>query len=241
MQRQEYRKEFQIEKYHWWFKAKKLFVGRTLKKYLKKKKYKILDAGCGVGTMSDLLSEFGQVISMDKHPSAIFYAGKKGLKVTKGSVNKMPFKKSSFDMVAFFDVLYHRDVNDSQALKQAYEVLKDDGILIVTDSGSNILSRRHDEVMHARQRYSLSEMEEKVKKAGFEIIKKSYIFCFTYPLFLIAKLADSLGKKDHSRTQINPWINNLLFHVCRFEANILEFINLPFGSSVLVLARKKQK
>lgn len=238
MEINEYKKMASIENNHWWFLGKREYVKVVLDRFVKNRHLKILDAGCGTGGMSRFLKRYGMVTGLEKEDLALKLAGSKGTIVVKGSVNKMPFSPSSFDLVTFFDVLYHKDVDDRQALQQAFRILKKGGYLLITDCAYQWLWSKHDKIMHARERYVLKELKRKVEKVGFNVQKVSYIFTITFPIFLMIRFLSKLTNNTLNQEKNNQKINKIILVLIKSEAKLLRWFNLPFGSSILILAVK---
>jgi len=242
MQPREYKVMYQLEDKHWWFTAKRLFIKTYLNFLPKKKNLKILDIGCGTGKNLEMLQNFGQPQGIDAFTSAISFCKKrKSLKTKKASASQLPFKNNNFNLITLLDVLYHKGVkNDLQVLKEAYRALKSSGFLLITDCAHQFLWGSHDISMHARQRYSKKELISKVNQAGFKVKKASYIYFFTFPLFIINRLLKKfIFKKSSSDiAPINPVINQALIFILNLESKLLKYFNLPIGSSIIVLAQK---
>jgi 2-polyprenyl-3-methyl-5-hydroxy-6-metoxy-1,4-benzoquinol methylase len=141
---------------------------------------KILDIGCGVGTMSLYAASLGAaVVGVDISPRAIDIAraakeimGFQKVSFKQGEVQQL---KQVFDVVFCFEVLEHVAA-EQQFLKQIHDRMKVDGILLLsTPSSDNWLFRqgyyhRFDaEVGHLR-RYTPVRLKKVLKAAGFEII-----------------------------------------------------------------------
>ena len=95
---------------------------------LKNKPKRILDAGCGEGFMIKEISkknEDVEIIGFDLEESALKYARKMNPNVefVKGSVYKMPFENSSFDVVVLSEVLEHLE-DTEKALDEIKRVSK---------------------------------------------------------------------------------------------------------------------
>ena len=129
------------------------------------------------------------------------------------------------------------------ALQQACESLNPGGHVLITDSAHNWLKSTHDQAVWARQRYSKSELRQRVKDAGLEIIRISYTNMSLFlPLATVRLIQRFLpSKKVHSNVHPPGALANRLFGLClNTEARLLGHINLPIGSSLLCLARKPQ-
>ena len=241
MQPEEYDKMYALEDQHWWFAAKRLFAQVFLKQ-LSGRKRKILDVGCGTGRNMVMLKEWGQVSGADVNDLALKYCRRRGLlQVKKASAESLPFKGGKFDLVTIFDVLYHRGIkNDLVVLKEVYRVTKPGGYLLVTDCAHPWLFGPHDVAMQARQRYSKQELKAKIIKAGFSVRRASFIFMSTFPLFLINRLLKKYfrGGSQSDVSALPKWLNTFLLTLNRLESKLLNYFNLPIGSSIIVWAQK---
>ncbi|OGE39387.1 hypothetical protein A3F00_02015 [Candidatus Daviesbacteria bacterium RIFCSPHIGHO2_12_FULL_37_11] len=242
----EYRNIFENEETHFYYVGTHSAVIEFLNKYLPKKTgNKILDAGCGTGSLMKKLKRFGEICGIDISNEALKFAKNNGLRqVRKGSVTNIPFKENEFDAVVSIDVLYHKQVkNDLQALEEFRRVLKPGGILIIKNPAHNWLRGNHDIVIHTKKRYSKSEFREKLKRTGFQILKLSYINIFFFPLAIAKRLAESLFKAKPSSDvkNIHPQINKILINIYNFETKLLIKGTIPIGLSLFAIAKKPTK
>ena len=99
-----------------------------------KKDSKILDAGCGTGYGSKVLSTSGKVIGIDNSSEAIKYAVKifgRYARFQKMSLQDINFRSESFDGICFFEVVEHLE-NPVQILKKFKNILSKGGRLIIS-------------------------------------------------------------------------------------------------------------
>lgn len=242
MRKEEFKKMYELEDSHWWFMAKRYFISQVIPK---SKNIKILDVGAGTGGTTKFLRRYGKVVGLEPSQLARNLARKKGFKFLTGSAEKLPLEAKSFDLICLFDVLYHKGVkNDLKALNEAYRVLKSKGHLIITDSALKFIKGPHDSALHARIRYSKKELTQKVEAAGFRVEKASYIFFFVFPVTLVKRLLSKLAAKSNVRLyesdvkKLPYFLNRLLINICALEARLLKLIDFPWGSSVIIRARK---
>lgn len=231
---------YMLEETHFWFVGKRLFIKVLLNKYRDKIK-NILDIGCGTGGTTKFLEGYGKVIGLEIDNYAIKFAKKRGVKVIKGNAERLPFASKSFDLVTILDVLYHKNVvSVKKVIQESYRVLKSGGYLLITDSAFDFLKSGHDKRMGGKRRFLISSLIKIIIDSRFEIIKKSYIFFFIFPLVLLKrKIIDFLIKNSSSDVyRINPCLNKLLVFLIYFEVFLIKYFSFPFGSSLIILARK---
>jgi ubiquinone/menaquinone biosynthesis C-methylase UbiE len=237
MELKEYNLMYELENTHWWFLGKRKFISTIFPKV---KKVKILDIGAGTGGTTKFLKTYGEVVGLEANPLAQTLARKRGLKIVSGSAEKLPFEKETFEVVTIFDVLYHQNIgSDLKVLQEAHRVLRTQGYLVVTDCALPFLKSPHDEVMQARERYTKKELTQKIEKAGFKVEKASYVFFLVFPLTLLKRLLDRLTKSHSSNVSPVPkLLNSCLLGICTLEAWFLKFGTLPWGSSLIIRAKK---
>lgn len=241
MQLSEYKNIFDNEASHFYYATNHGVILALAKKFTLGNKYlKILDAGCGTGLLGKKLQALGNVQGIDISPEALKFAKKRGLKVKLASVNKLPFKNNTFDLLVSLDVIYHRQVDDKKALREFYRVLKPGGILILRVPANKWLTSSHDRAVHTRQRYSKQELAAKLNKAEFKTLKLSYVNTVLLPIAAITLLSEKLtANKARSGIKTLPkHINFLLTKLLLLDSFILKRANLPFGLGLIVVAKK---
>lgn len=101
-------------------------------------KNKIIDLGCGDGFYLYLLNNLYPELNLTgfDHDQIVLKNARKNIKTNrikliKGNISKMPFKKNSFQKAIITEVLEHID-DDKQALDEIYRILKPGGVLVLT-------------------------------------------------------------------------------------------------------------
>lgn len=247
MNPEEYGRMKNLEKTYWWHVGRRFIIRAMLKKYFNganEQEKSILDIGCGTGGNAMLLKEFGTVMGLDDSKEALRLAQGEGgfSKLVLGEINKLPFDENVFDCITLLDVLEH--VNDEKlALDECKRVLKPGGGLIITVPAYQWLWSGHDEALHHKRRYSMAELKNKLKQAGFEIVFKTYAVSALFLAIAFYRYLDKImGRKQESSYVIfNPIINNLFIFLLRIEALIFKLgLALPFGTSIVIIAKKSQ-
>ena len=117
-----------------WVKDRKL-LGVICQELKLTGKEKVLEAGAGSGIVAKAVKPYVKTVTaMDTNGGMLGLVGEKGIEVKDGDVREMPFKDETFDRVIFRHVLHHCTGYVSQAMNEAYRVLKYGGIVLVCES-----------------------------------------------------------------------------------------------------------
>ena len=244
----EYEKLYhQYERTHFWFKARRKYILNYLKKkYINKNEPLILDIGCSSGILLHELAECGfdknNLYGVDISSTAVENCIENGLRnvyVMDAQQIELP---QQFDVIISSDCLEHLE-NDEMAIQNWYQLLKNDGILIVFVPAFMFLWSNHDVVNRHFRRYTKKELKEKLTKPGFEIQKASYWnFFLFFPLALFSFVSKLVRRKGSNGNQNNlqkmNFFNTGLFLLLNFENCLLKFMKFPVGISVFGVVKK---
>jgi SAM-dependent methyltransferase len=238
-----------VEDVHWWFVGRRKILLQVLDRYLGKSnadRRTILDVGCGTGTMLSYLAAYGNAQGIDVDEEAIGYCHERGLlDVRLGAAEKLPFADDSFDLVTALDVVEHLD-DDVAALREIGRVLRPAGYLLMTVPAYRFLWGDQDEVNLHKRRYVAAQVRDRLKAAGFEVRRVSYMNAFMFPpiaaIRLLRRLQHRLWPRTTQRSDFSypaprP-LNFVLAMIFGAEAPIVRRVDIPAGVSILALARK---
>ncbi len=234
----------EVEDAHWWFDGME-HITRGLLKPVVGQGSVILDAGCGTGRNLRFLARYGTVTGMDFSTVALGCCRGRGFeRLVCGSVNALPFPEAAFDLVTSFDVLTSQGVNDRAALPEAARVLRPGGHFLVRVAAYDWLRSRHDLEWAITHRYHRAELCTKVAAAGFEVRRASYANTFLFPAALLKRWSERWfpPRAGESDLQIGarPSLGAKIFRtLLASEAPFVAGSGLPFGLSLIVLARKR--
>lgn len=250
MERAEYGKHFELERGHWWFRGRRAaafgILGRAAAAGARTDR--ILDAGCGTGINLAELGKRGTAFGCDLSEDALDFCRQRGLaRLARADVRRLPYRPASFDLVTLFDVLYHKEIpDDAEVLRGIRDVLRDGGLFLMTDSALKSLRGPHDAAMRGARRYDRKTLRAKLEAAGFEVVRLTYFFFLTFPAvyakrrlgrWRAARHPDEAPRSDLA--QAPRFVNAALAFLLKGEAAWAARRNLPIGSSILALARKK--
>ena len=230
-----------IEDRHWWFVSRRRIVDRMLEKFTQPAARRILDVGCGTGGNLPMLSKFGEVIGIEMSTAARSSAmGRGASQIYLGSFPEdLPEAARDFDLITFLDVLEHLD-DDIGALQATQGLLAPSGKVLITVPAFNFLWSSHDAQHHHRRRYSADQLKKLLLQSGLEPLYVSYFNTWLFPVISALRIAKRLTGNHHSDDERmpSPMVNSLLKFIFSSERHLLGRLSLPFGVSIMAIARK---
>jgi SAM-dependent methyltransferase len=246
-----------IESRHFWFRIRNRVIG-TLTEQLTKNwpdGYRVLEVGCGTGNVLRTLKKTcprSLVVGMDLYSEGLTFArNRSSCPLVQGDIEQPGFG-TSFDLIGAFDVVEHLP-DDLLVFRSLHSMLKPGGVLLLTVPAHQSLWSYFDEVSHHCRRYEPDDLRRKLNQSGFEIEFLSQFMASTYPLLWFVRRFRSLRGTEHSKSantdralamkelRIVPVINGILTFILLQEARLIKSrLALPFGSSIVVAARRTQ-
>jgi len=213
----------------------------------------ILDVGCGAGNMIHHLSRYGTVQGVDNNPAPLKVARRRGYRVELADAQALPFPEGSFDLVAALDLVEHCP-DDRAVLAQCHRVCAPGGHIVVTVPAYQWLWTENDVLNHHYRRYTAGRLREALAGAGFRVLRMTYNNTLVFPLagaLLLARRGGGKGPElstpdtDQDAYQVemepaSPPVNAVLTVVGWLEAQLLHWMDLPFGTSIICIGRKDE-
>jgi len=241
---------FESETVLWWYVALREYVLEWLRlsDTMPRAVLTILDAGCGTGGMLERLMPYGTAVGIDLAPHAVRIAReRRGCRVAQGSLIALPFAGETFDAAVSLDVLSDAGVAiESAALDELYRALRPGGRLLLNLPAFASLAGEHDVAVRTARRYTTKEARALVEAHGFAVERCSYWNMTPTPAIWLVRRASRRTPRDAAtaHSDITPPaapINRALLAVACLERRLLRRVpRLPFGSSLLILARKSR-
>jgi ubiquinone/menaquinone biosynthesis C-methylase UbiE len=249
MEHSEYRIMFDLENSYWWFLGKQFLVKNTLKTlgFDESKVERILDLGSGTGMILKVLEDYGVCYGTEISQTAINFLRERELnRVIRADVNgPLPFKDNSFSLITCLDVLEHLE-KDGELLVEMFRVCKPGGYVFVTVPAFNFFWSPHDTALHHRRRYVRRQLLGHIRSLKGKVIKVSYYNMFlSLPIAVVRKLKTWHGGPKEGRSDFFLFlpgaVNKALSVIFKLEIFFLNYINYPFGVSLLMIARKDEE
>jgi SAM-dependent methyltransferase len=231
-----------MENNHFWFLARNKLIGTLISKYFPNThKKSFLEIGFGTGVVIRMLEKKGfEVTGIDIKKKALEYAGiHTKAELIQQSIYSYKTKKR-YDAVGTFDVVEHQK-KDTEVFKIAYSLLKSGGYVFVTVPAQKWLWSEIDVLSKHERRYSISEIREKLEKAGFRIEFINYWQMILLPIFFLRRLflmRKNTGMLEEYLESPGYLINKLLYYLLLIEQFIVLKVRLPIGTSLIVCAKK---
>ena len=232
----------EAEEASWWFRARRKILQRVLADLDLPTNTRLADIGCGMGGNLGMLRAFGYVTGIERHPEAAKAArSRTGLAVLTAPAEATPLDTESIDVVTMFDVLEHLD-HESTALSEVYRVLKSGGYFVFTVPAFQLLWGGHDEALHHKRRYTKGELLKKLRAGNLHIEWCSYynasLFVPVAAVRLTRRLLGRGGVAKADVGQATGWQGRILERLFAAERHVLGRATLPFGVSLIGVARK---
>ena len=135
---------------------------------------------------------------------------------------------------------------EAAALDELYRALKPGGRLLLNLPAFTALAGEHDVAVRTARRYTTKEARALVEAHGFHVERCSYWnMTLTPAVWLVRRLSrrkplDATTAHSDITPPVAP-VNRALLGIARLERRLLRRVpRLPFGSSLLILARKER-
>lgn len=237
---------FDLESNHFWFLSRNQLIMWFLTNYFPLSR-SMLEIGCGTGfVLSGIEREFphlvlsGSEIFLDALPYAKERVNR--AKLFQMDARQIPYE-NEFDVIGVFDVLEHIE-EDSLVLEQMYQACKPGGGIVITVPQHEWLWSYADEYACHKRRYTRKVLNDKVKKAGFEVIRSTSFVSLLLPLMFLSRFKTQSKESYNTNKEMNigRLTNKLLEGIMFVERMIIKSgISMPAGGSLLLIAKKVDK
>lgn len=161
-----------------------------------------------------------------------------------GRVANVPFDDrfspgGRFGLVLFLDVLEHLK-DPAAALRHAFSLLEADGAVVITVPAFRWLWTSHDDMNHHYTRYTRTELRRLIADAGGRTERDRYLFQSLVPAKVLVRGLELIRKPETRPPTVPPTpINRFMFRLARVENAVTRTIPVPFGTSIMAVARPK--
>jgi SAM-dependent methyltransferase len=239
---------YRAEQSHFWFRGFRRYMKPALARATAGvTKPRILDCGCGTGSNLEMLAPFGDAVGFDLTRIGTEFAKAHGHRVAQASISDIPFRGGVFDLVTSFDVFQTLpDAVERAGIREMSRVLKPGGWLLLHVAALEILHGKHSVLSEETRRYTKASLRSLVEGAGFTIDRLTFDHFSLLPIMLPVRVWHRLTAKDgrvaagegEITVPMAP-VNAALTALVSLEALALRAVDMPIGSSLMCLARKR--
>jgi 2-polyprenyl-3-methyl-5-hydroxy-6-metoxy-1,4-benzoquinol methylase len=232
-----------LYEHHWWWRARERVILDTLIAHRPARGLRtVLDVGCGDGLFFDALGAIDGVELVEGVEPAAALVSPGG--PHRARIHIAPFDAGfdpgrRYSAVLMLDVLEH--LEDPEAtLRHAVALLEPGGVFLATVPTFMALWTRHDDLNHHHTRYTKRSFAALAAAVDMRIDNARYFFRWTVAAKLGTRLVEALVPGTFSAPTIPPApINRALYALSRIEDRLIGGLPIPFGTSLMVVARRR--
>lgn len=234
-----------LEESNFWFRARNRLILWALRRYASSFTG-FLEVGCGTGyVLQGVATAFpgAGICGTEAQTEGLQFAASRVPRATflQMDARRMPFDRE-FDVIGAFDVIEHIG-EDETVLAQMHRALRPGGHLLLTVPQHPFLWSEYDVRAHHVRRYTGGELRQKLARAGFETVKMTSFVSVLLPLMTLSRLTRRTESPDYdplAELRIGRLTNTLLELALDVERAVIRTgLSLPFGGSLLAVARRK--
>jgi SAM-dependent methyltransferase len=224
---------------HWYFRGRLAVLRGALGRLLPPPPLRLLDIGCGTGSVLAILSDFGDAVGVESNEALLAAARGAGRNVRKGMLpDDLGVAPGSADVVLLLDVAEHLD-DDLAGFRAARQALSPDGLLVVTVPAYPWLWSAHDVALGHRRRYTSASLRRVVEAAGYRVERVGHFNTLLFPGLAAIRFWKRLrGDDRHDLRRPGRAVNALLERAFSLERYLVPTPALPFGASLMLVARR---
>jgi SAM-dependent methyltransferase len=241
---------YEIEDKNFWYRSRNRVIKQLFKKHLGTNVPKtIMEIGCGNGFILKGLMEHKNyaLCGADIHIRGLKNAKERlpALDFIQLDATNMPFK-NEFDAIGAFDVLEHIE-DDVIVIKNTHAALKTNGKFLISVPQYQWMWSHMDDLDNHKRRYTRKELKNKLTQNGFEVTYMSSFVFTLFPIMVVSryfkknkKFQEQDFKEKLTELRLSSFTNFVLETFMRVDELILRTgISLPFGGSLIAVAKKK--
>lgn len=233
-----------LEAGNFWFRGRNQLIVWALQRYFPRLR-RYLEIGCGTGYV---LAGVAQAYpKAELTGSEVFSVGLPfaARRVEKAELLQMDARcipyVEEFDVIGAFDVLEHIEEDEAVLAEMFRAIRPGGGILLTVPQHPWLWSRRDEYACHVR-RYRMSELREKVQRAGFQIEFETSFVSLLLPAMLASRLIQKRGQPQGdpmAELRLSAPLNRIFEVIMDLERQIIQIgVRFPLGGSLLLIARK---
>ena len=236
---------FAREASSFWFQGRNDILSWVIGRYVRPRA-RFLEIGCGTGfVLARLTRDFPDTAftGSELFETGLSYARQRlpGVDLMQMDARALPYD-AEFDGIGAFDVLEHI-AEDERVLSEIHRALRPGGHVVLSVPQHPALWSLADEIACHERRYNRGELENKLRRAGFQVVMSTSFVTLLLPLMFAVRRSGrskrALEKDPAAEHRMPALVNAILRATITVELMLIRLgLRLPAGGSRLVVARK---
>ena len=219
---------------HFWFPPRRRLLSALLDRFAASCE-SIVEIGCADGDFLDSVAgRFERTLGFDIWASERWPRRLERLELAQADLGQIPLASGSQDGTLALDVLEHCE--PAELLGEMRRIVRAGGLALVTVPASRCLWSELDEQAGHRCRYDRRQLERELRTHGWTPIFITHYQMLLFPLIYWTRRFRGGRRLERSP---RPWMHHLLLAINSFEVCFSHRISLPYGSSLVAVARKR--
>ena len=148
-------------------------------------------------------------------------------------------ERDAYDLVALLDVLEHVEEDEAALRRRGGVPDASKGAVLLTVPANPWMWTVHDEHHHHHRRYTEATLRSVIQRAGLTPQLVTHFNTLLFPPIAAARAWGRLrGQEESDDRMPSPRVNRLLEGVFGLERHLVGRVPLPFGVSLLAVARR---
>ena len=241
-----YTAEYELfETKHWWHVVRLEIIHDALDRYVTSpERTRWLDVGCGTGVLLDSYPRIADRLGLELDAGSVERGRAKGLDIRRVEPRWDFREYGTFDLVTMCDVIEHVE-KDDEAVVAVRDVLRPGGLVLVTVPALQGLWSAHDVRNHHYRRYDRTGLLARFAPGEWDVLRASYFSSFLFPMIWSFRqvknwrhgVDPAVAPSDKKFGP--PLVDAALREVFRAERRCLTWCNMPIGSSLILVARRR--
>ena len=233
-----------LEADNFWFRARNHLILWALKKYFGNA-HNLLEIGCGTGFVLSGIAAAFPAMQLTGSEISVNGLGHAARRIPRARFFQMDARTipyvAEFDVIGAFDVIEHIK-QDEVVMTQLFAALKPGGgLLLSVPQHESLWSQTDEHARHVR-RYSAADLNAKVTRAGFDVLRLTSFVSLLLPLMFASRYSQRKVREDYdvmAELRLNRAVNFVLEKILDLERCLIRLgVKFPFGGSLLLVARK---
>jgi len=241
MREEHYQQDSRLADDAWWWSARRAILERVIGRFITDvPQPEILEVGCSTGSNLGMLSGFGKVSALEISDTAAAECRERfpSIPLFRDPIPAPLGQK--FQIICAFDVIEHIE-DEEITVKWLHDHLNEGGLIFVTVPAMQFLWSQYDVDAHHYRRYDKHRLEVALSER-FSIEYMTYFNTHLFPPIALVRMLQRAGilnlRGKDKEIGSGRMANSILREIFAAEKMWIPHMSLPFGVSLLAVARK---